>query len=365
MKVQRLAVSALVILGIVGSFTTARSQPAGANANPKTSVRGFVLSALQQQRLRVLYAAYRNIPLTDIAQVALGSVRSARILPAGRQWALIRFEPSAGAPQAVVTRFQDGAGSGIFTRSPGGGWRAAGLGGEPLGCGTLLPSPVRLLWQLSSCRALTWPPGPRAGGASSTAQLAVIAESQIGVSDNPAVQNFNGLDCDPYTAMEVPWVSTEGCGTDPTFNISNESELWCADFVKWVWVQAGVTSDLALLTPSAASFYAWGKAHREHMRTNSAMPHVGDVVVFYPPGRAPNRHYADHVGIVTAVNPDGSINLVNGDFLGAQNIAVQASINITNLGQWAAGIWGPNEQWVFVSPRLPPAGPAPVGHPGN
>jgi hypothetical protein len=120
-----------------------------------------------------------------------------------------------------------------------------------------------------------------------------------------------------------------------------------------VWAQAGVTSDLVLLTPAAASFYTWGRAHGEHMQADAVTPQVGDAVVFYPRGHRPNGRYADHVGLVTAVNPDGSVNLVNGDFLGPQNISVEADSGISNLATWAAGIWGPGEQWVFVSPQLP------------
>jgi hypothetical protein len=78
---------------------------------------------------------------------------------------------------------------------------------------------------------------------------------------------------------------------------------------------------------------------------------VGDAVVFYP-GTKPNGSYADHVGIVTAVNSNGSVNLSNGDFLGSTNISVQGNNNITSLKSWAAGIWGSGETWTFVSPEL-------------
>ena len=325
-------------------------------AVPRAPASSVALNVPQQQQqwLRALYAGYRGIPGADIAGVAGGPVLGARMLGNGAQWAVIRFEPSAAAPPAVAMRFQDGAGAGVFTRLAGGAWRMVGLGGEPLGCATPLPVSVRLLWRLTGCTAPPRPWAPRAGAAPSAAQIAQIAQSQVGVPDAPAEHNFSGLDCNPYTALEVPAALTKGCGIDPTFGINDGSELWCADFVKWVWAQAGVTSDLALLTPSAASFYAWGRAQGEHMHADRGTPQVGDAVVFYPRGRRPNRHYADHVGIVTAVNPDGSIDLVNGDFLGPQNITVQADIGISSLSTWAAGIWGPREKWVFVSPELPP-----------
>lgn len=362
MKVQRLGIRVLVALGVAASFAAVWSPPAGAKVTVKIPA-GFAVSAPQQEQLRALYAAYRHIPLADIGGIAPESVQGAEVSPGGTQWAAIRFEPSASAPQAVATRFQDGAGAAVFTRAPGGAWRPAGLGGEPFGCGTRLPSRVRLFWGLPGCSAPTWASAarmrrlPRIGP--HRLQIATIAQSQIGVSDNPVELNFNGLDCDPYTALEAPWASTHGCGLDPAFNINDGSELWCADFAKWVWLQAGVKSFASTLTPAAASFYTWGQDHHERLRTDATNPRVGDAVVFYPTGAAPNGHYADHVGIITAVNPDGSLNIVNGDFLGPQNISVQADQEITNLSEWSAQMWGVNEQWVFVRPRFPHVAPPP------
>jgi hypothetical protein len=351
-KVQRLGVSLFAAAGIAAFFGTGWSPPAGAKDTRQMPVTGLAVSAPQQQQLRAMYAAYRHIPVSDIAPVARGSARGALMSPGGARWAEIRFEPSASAPQAVADGFQDGAGSAIFTRAPGATWRTAGLGGEPFGCGATLPSRIRLFWGLSGCTAPAWAASPRAGQAS-RAEIATIAEGQIGVSDNPAELNFNALDCDPYTAFEAPWVSTKGCGIDATFNVTDGSELWCADFAKWVWLKAGVTSDTSMLSPAAASFYAWGQKHHEHLRTDATNARIGDAVVFYPPDSPPNGNYADHVGIITAVNPDGSIDLVNGDFLGVGNISVQSNEEITSLGEWAGEMWGLGEQWVFVKPRFP------------
>jgi hypothetical protein len=351
-KVQRLGVSLLVSVGIAVSFAAGWSPPAGAKVSPGIPVSGLAVSAPQQQQLRAMYAAYRHIPVGDIAPVAPGAVRGALMSPGGARWAEIRFEPSASAPQAVADQFQDGAGSAVFTRPAGGAWRTAGLGGEPFGCGITVPSRVRAFWGLSGCTPLNWAAEPGAGQASRT-EIATVAEGQIGVSDSPAERNFNALDCDPYTAFEAPWASTHGCGVDPRFSVTDGSELWCADFAKWVWLQAGVTSKTSVLSPAAASFYTWGLAHHERMRTDATNARIGDAVVFYPPGSAPNGNYADHVGIITAVNPDGSIDIVNGDFLGLENISVQANEEITSLGDWAGQMWGLGEQWVFVKPRFP------------
>jgi hypothetical protein len=90
------------------------------------------------------------------------------------------------------------------------------------------------------------------------------------------------LDYNPFTAIEVPSASASGCGTNSAFDVQNASGLWCADFVKWVWAEAGVTSHLSTLTVSASSFYDWGKQHSEPMSINASSPQAGDAVVFLP-----------------------------------------------------------------------------------
>jgi hypothetical protein len=95
------------------------------------------------------------------------------------------------------------------------------------------------------------------------------------------------------------------------------------------------------------------------MPADSTSPQVGDAVVFFPPGTITATGYADHVGLVTAVNADGTVNLVNGDFMGTSNSTVQYNTNI-NLSTWASQVWSPGEQWVFVAP--PGTAQQPVPH---
>jgi hypothetical protein len=388
-----LIVSGLVALGLLAPSLGAWSAPAGASTRPtagdvdarsatagtSTQVAGVsrvVLTGAQRQRLRGLYAALRHIPLSDLAQrVTPDQAEGARVT-GGAEWAAVTFRPAKGAPARVTDLFQDGAGTAVFTRPAAGRWTPVGLAGEPFACALRIAAPVRRLWHIHRCPATPASP-PRHSrlpglSASDTQQLADIAEDQVGVSDNPAETNFNGLDCNPYTAMVNSSAPTAGCGTNPAFGTQDASELWCSDFAKWAWERAGVTSDLGLLTPGSDSFYAWGQAQGESLPVDPTDPQVGDAVVFYPYGDTPSgTSYADHVGIITAVNPNSSINLVNGDFLGTSNgitnISVQADNDITNLQSWADGIWengvaphnGP-EQWVFVSPQLPTADRVPA-----
>jgi hypothetical protein len=196
------------------------------------------------------------------------------------------------------------------------------------------------------------------GPAGTTGNLVNIALAQVGVSDNPPVTSFSKPDCNPYTTLvgNPLGASHKYCRTSSNgsyfSNVQDTSEFWCADFTKWVWKRAGVTSRLSVLTPSAASFYTWGKDHGEHIPFGGT-PQTGDAVILYPPGtKAPNGTYADHVGIVTAVNPDGTVNLVNGDFLGPTNISVQYNPRV-QLSIWASQVEGTKgEKWAFVSPLL-------------
>ncbi len=103
------------------------------------------------------------------------------------------------------------------------------------------------------------------------------------------------------------------------------------------------------ITAQAGSFYDWGLRQEQPMRAGRGTPAAGDAVIFYPPGPIGPGTLADHVGIVTAVHPGGTVDLVNGDFLSATNIGVQYDPGI-RLTSWASRIWHPGEQWLLVSP---------------
>jgi hypothetical protein len=343
-------------------------QPAAAATSQAPATR-LVIRAAAQRHLLALYAAYRHIPVPDIARAAPGSVLGARLPRSGEDWAMIHWELSSRAAGRAAAGFQDGAGTAVFTRAPGGAWTVAGVGGEPAGCAVRVPQAVRRSWHLASCPALETPSSPPASraAAGATGTLVRIALAQVGVSDNPAVTSFSGPDCDPYTTLVGNPLGASGryCKTSSNgtyfHNVQDVSEFWCADFTKWVWKQAGVTSSLGVLTPSAATFYTWGTDHGEHI-TFGGTPKVGEAVLLYPPGtKAPDGSYADHVGIVTAVHADGTVNLVNGDFLGPSNISVQYNTN-ARLSTWASQVEGNNgEEWAFVSPLLKARAPQPAG----
>ena len=131
-------------------------------------------------------------------------------------------------------------------------------------------------------------------------------------------------------------------------------EFWCADFAGWAWQHAGLY--VAGITAAAASFVTSG-AGTVHTDP-SYVPQVGDAVVFNYDGGS----YADHVGLVGAVNADGSVVIVNGDFGGrgsgaafartslVKSVTVRASSRSVGSTPGRIGMTITD----YVTPRLPP-----------
>ncbi len=368
---SRRAVAALIAAmavpaGILAASAAASATPRHQSASPSVTNARLVpwsaaarISAGEGEVLTRLYARYRHIPATDIARTSPGALIAQ--LRGGVEWAIVGFDASSRASAKVQVGFQDGGRYGVFHKTARGRWQIAGLGGEPLGCGTALPASVRRDWHLAGCvatgRSAAAAEGPKLGITGTVGDLIAVATANVGVSDTPASTNWN-LDCNPYTALEAS-ASSSGCGDNSKFNILNENELWCADFAKYVWSQAGVSSDLGTLSPAASSFVRWAYQQGDTISFGGT-PTPGDAVVFFPAGtslsalkttNANGYPAADHVAIdvgTTSGNPD----LVNGDFMGSSNISVQRDNDI-DLSSWSADIWGSGEKWVNVSSGLP------------
>ncbi|GAB3396469.1 hypothetical protein GCM10027568_30600 [Humibacter soli] len=182
------------------------------------------------------------------------------------------------------------------------------------------------------------------------AKIASVALSQVGNGDNPVVTGFGGLNCNPYTTMVAGFsANSNGCGNDSTFNVRNSNENWCADFVKWVWQQAGITQDMNTINAAASSFVQWAMDDGQTPVADSGTPVVGDAVVFFHAGAITPARYADHVGIVVAVHPDGTVDMVNGDFSSSVNVKVEHDVNL-DLTTFAHNTWSSGEVWTLVSP---------------
>ena len=143
----------------------------------------------------------------------------------------------------------------------------------------------------------------------------------------------------------------------PRWACGTRTKPGARDFNKWVWEQAGVTADMNTLNAGSVSFYDWAGQQGETPAADAGTPAVGDSIVFFEPSLV--GVYADHVGIVTSVNPDGTINMVNGDFLGGTNIHVEYDTDIS-LTSWAAATWGPGEEWFIVAPPAAAQQPVPA-----
>jgi hypothetical protein len=335
-----------------------RSPQAGARALAAT---GRAVTT-DQAALEQAYASARHLPKNAIGGLRAGSLHLATVPATGAKWAVAGFTPSAAATANERVGFQDGASTGVFTQAPGQAWRLVQSAAEPYACSPALSAAIRTAWRLrqpaggcgaqpaTAKRAATRARAAAPAASSIGQSIASKALSQVGIADTPAVTSFSGVDCDPYsTLVGPPTPNSDGCGPDSTFSVVDTNEAWCSDFAKWIWQQAGVTADMNTLNAGADSFYAWGKAQGQTLTVDSSAPAVGDAVVFYPPGTISTAAFADHVGIVTAVNSGGTVNLVNGDFLGDTNISVQYSTDV-DLSTWASQVWSTGEQWVFVAP---------------
>jgi hypothetical protein len=361
-----IAAGSLLLTGLTAApaADAAARDPAGGPAYRSATATSAVQAAVTQA-----YVMARKLSRDAVSGIRKGSLRVATDQATGTSYALADFAPAARASAKIKDEFQDGASIAVFIRTGRQSWRLTHLTGVPFTCSRAIPAAVLTAWHLSrlaSCAstaasqrqgaarartALTRTTRAAGPAAASIGQdIASIALGQVGVSDTPVETYFGNQDCDPYSTMDgPPTPNANGCGVNSNFAVVNENEEWCSDFAKWAWQQAGVTADINTLNAGADSFYAWGLAQGESMPVDSDSPAVGDAVVFYEPGAITATTGADHVGIVTAVNPDGTVNLANGDFLGPDNIGVQYNTDI-DLSTWASEVWSPGEQWVFVAP---------------
>jgi hypothetical protein len=380
------ALRALASLVVLSAVTAVPAATAEAASSPATSAAAALTGAFE---------AARHIPAADVGGIRAGTMHVGS--SGGREWAIVSFAPTRSAAQKISADFQDGAATGVFTKTRG-LWRLVQSG--LYGCGEGLPATLKKAWHLGEAAACTesaatqrdaamralaaMPASARAAAkaavtakaagtarvatarsAGSTASfgqtIAAIALSQVGVDDNPVVPNFNTVDCDPYTTMVAGFsADSDGCGYNSQFGVENENETWCSDFNKWVWEQAGITADMNTINAGAVSFYDWALAQGQNPQLDTGTPQVGDSIVFFNPNYFPD--FADHVGIVTSVSSNGTIDMVNGDFAATPDVHVEYDTDITSLSAFAASVEGtPGEEWAIVAPPTTAQQPRPFG----
>lgn len=103
------------------------------------------------------------------------------------------------------------------------------------------------------------------------------------------------------------------------------AQAWCADFARWVWAQAGVR--VAGLTSGAASFASYGRANRTwRAGADARNARVGDALVY----RLGGSYADDHVGLVVAVNGNGTLDVVSGN--SSNRVRLERGINPVSAG---------------------------------
>ena len=119
-------------------------------------------------------------------------------------------------------------------------------------------------------------------------------------------------------------------------------EQWCADYANYVWQQAGANT--GGLTAAAISFYGYGANNgtwKDGAYADGVQP--GDAVVW-----ANSYTWGQHVGLVTAVNANGTISVINGDFFDDGSLSRVSEVTI--LAERSGGHRGQH-------PRLRLSGP--------
>jgi hypothetical protein len=142
--------------------------------------------------------------------------------------------------------------------------------------------------QPESARALAWTtPVTGAVGGSAGARALAAAQAEVGVAELPPGSNDAPRIADYRAAV---------AGSYP-------GAPWCAYFVSWAAAEAG-----APIGPNGSGLgaveqvEAWGRQTGRFLPAGT-VPAPGDLILF---GGA-------HIGIVESVNPDGSINTVEGN----------------------------------------------------
>jgi PKD domain-containing protein/CHAP domain-containing protein len=384
------ALAGLALIAMSAAPASAGTQSAGHSPSPAGT---RIAAGTTQGALAQAFTAARHVAGSAVGSIRPGSLHTGTA--DGRQWAIASFLPKKSDSAEMAISFQDGAATGVFEKTHG-SWRLVSTG--LYGCAVGLPASLKKAWHIGSPSLCTrsassqeaaarkalaaMPAGARATAskavkAAAAAKSAVrtaaadpadlgqtiasIALTQVGVQVNPQVPNFATVDCDPYSTMVAGFsADSDGCGYNAAFKVQNENETWCADFNKWVWQQAGITADMNTLNAGAVSFDTWAVQQGQNPQLDTGTPQAGDSVLFYNPYNFPG--FADHVGIITSVSADGTIDMVNGDFSASPAIHAEYDTGITNLSAFAASVEGPGEEWALVTPPTTAEQPNPAGH---
>jgi hypothetical protein len=171
------------------------------------------------------------------------------------------FSPSSGTSSATFSQLLNQAATGSSALLPG----ASPLGTSPIA------SPLTT------------------GAAGSPAALAAVAaaRTQVGQAEMPPGSNES-----PRIAEYRGAVAGAVAGP------------WCADFASWCAAQAGIPlGENGEGFQSVGALWEWAEGSGRAIPASEGSPQPGDLIVWG----------SDHVGIVEAVDPDGTIHTIEGN----------------------------------------------------
>ena len=135
--------------------------------------------------------------------------------------------------------------------------------------------------------------GGVAGGGTLGQRIAALATQELGVREEPSGSNDG-----PRIAQYRTATANSGVGP------------WCSYFVSWVTAQAGAPiGENGQGEGWVPAVRTWAQAQGRYAPAGTVAPAVGDLVVF----DRGNDGELDHIGIVTGVGADGSIQTVEGN----------------------------------------------------
>ncbi len=147
----------------------------------------------------------------------------------------------------------------------------------------------RLLNQASGSSTLLPGASPLTAGTSSPAALNAVAaaRSQVGQAEFPPGSNESPRIAEYRGAVQ-------GAVVGP----------WCADFASWCAAQAGIPlGENGEGFQSVGALWEWAEAGGRAIPADEGSPAPGDLIVWG----------ADHVGLIEAVDPDGTIHTIEGN----------------------------------------------------
>jgi hypothetical protein len=161
-----------------------------------------------------------------------------------------------------------------------GGTAAPAPGGSSTSAGSSTTF-SQALNQAASASSATLAPGAGALGAVAAARTQVgQAEMPPGSNESPRIAEYRG--------------AVQGAVVGP----------WCADFASWCAAQAGIPlGENGEGFQGVGALWEWAEGSGRAIPASEGSPAAGDLIVWG----------SDHVGIVEAVDPDGTIHTIEGN----------------------------------------------------